>query len=96
MSELYENYLALIRRFLAGEFSIEEFQTLYFNQFKNETRGMSEPLYLLLNGVFLDLDAYTDDPYLLAKDSFRYIDEKTLMERVVVAVQQLEKLDEKC
>lgn len=95
MNGLYQDYLALIKRFLANELSIEEFQTIYFDNFKNETRAMSEPLYLLLNGVFLDLDAYTDDAYLLAKDSFRYIDKKTLLERLAGAVEQLERLEDK-
>ena len=74
MNASYEIYVLLLKRFLTHEISVNEFQTAFFAQFQTENADLDEALFMLLDELFGDVDSYTDDPELLAKDPEFYLD----------------------
>lgn len=64
MSNALINYEILLKQFLDGAISIEEFQAAYCERFKNEGR-LDEPLFKLLDELFGDVDSFTTDQKLL-------------------------------
>ena len=89
MRDAYTDYKALLDRFMEKAIPVEEFQTIYLELFKNETRQLSEPLFALLDGLFGDIDSFSADPYLLAEQPDYYIDEAQLREKVKVVANRL-------
>lgn len=89
MGAVCADYKALLDQFLNRAMPVERFQRAYFERFKNETRYMSEALFQVLDEAFADLDAYTDDPELLAAKPDRYLDEARLRERMQAASTRL-------
>ena len=78
METPFETYSSLIQRFLNNAISSKQFQTAYLIRFQDEARVLDEPLFLLLDELFGDIDACTDVPELLAEDPDFYLDEKSL------------------
>jgi hypothetical protein len=91
MNTLCDDYLGLIDRFMSSDMLIGEFQTLFFDKFKLEKREMSEELYLVLGTLFSDLDTFTDDEYLLKKFPQNYQDRTTLLKKICLAREKLQK-----
>nr|WP_229224643.1 colicin immunity domain-containing protein [Duganella violaceicalia] len=71
-------YCELLERFLAHKLSIQEFSVAFMERFQAETEQLDEPLFLLLDELFGDVDSTTDDPELLAKNPDFYLDKKGL------------------
>ena len=82
MKEEIRDYRDLLERFLARELAVEQFQAMYLAIFKNESRRLDEPEFLLLDELFGDVDSFTADPELLAEQPDFYIDEQTLRAKV--------------
>lgn len=61
------DYVSLTSQFLDGSLSAVEFQGKFMRAFKDETRDMAEPLFLLLDKLFGDVDSFCADPNLLAE-----------------------------
>ena len=81
-------YVAMIEAFLSGRMTAGEFERVYLRAFKDDPTDWPEPIFQLLNEVFLDLDAYCPDPVL--RDAFA-IDEaelRTRVERSLVALRR--------
>ncbi len=64
MSGAAQRYAELIRPFLAGTISADEFQTRYFRAFKNETAALPEDEFRILDRLFGEVDNYVDNPAL--------------------------------
>ena len=92
MNDIYADYRFLLDRFLKDNMSVEEFQTAYFDRFKNETRNLDEALFKLLDGLFGDIDAFSTDPQLLAAQPDFYLNEQQLRERVQQVAKRLSDL----
>jgi hypothetical protein len=83
------DYTQLLDQFLNHNISVEQFQTVYLNRFKNETRWLGGELFELLEELFGDIDAFSTDPQLLAAKPDFYLNEQQLRERVQQAAKRL-------
>lgn len=72
-------YRNMIERFLNGRLSVADFEAAYLRTFKDDGTRWPEPIYRILNEVFLDVDAY--NPYPDGRDEWD-IDEAELRSRV--------------
>lgn len=66
--ECLEQYILLITQFIAGDITASQFEVLYLEMFKNESRELPEDIYNILNGLFSDVDAYCGDSELRDDD----------------------------
>jgi hypothetical protein len=82
-------YRQLIERLLSGAISESAFEAQYLETFKNEPAGLPEPLFLVLDGLFADVDAFCADPALRGEGD---LDEDQLRERARQALDALAKL----
>lgn len=93
MKHLRDDYLELLKAFLAGSMTAKMFQRAYLDKFKIENRPMEEGLFDVLDELFGDIDAFCLDPALLAELTETkpgwYLDEKALRERVEEAVSRI-------
>lgn len=89
MNANHEKYDFLLRQFLEHQISPQEFQTAFFDYFQNESIGMAEPLFLLLDELFGALDCYTEDIELLAERPGFYLDLKGLKREAADISQRL-------
>jgi hypothetical protein len=89
MNANHEKYDFLLRQFLDHQISPQEFQTAFFDYFRNEPMGMDEPLFLLLDELFGALDCYTEDMALLAERPGFYLDLKGLKREAADISQRL-------
>ncbi len=78
MNKPFEMYSDLLERFLAHKLSLQEFSVAFMERFQAETGQLDEPLFLLLDELFGDVDSTTDDPELLAEDPDFYLDKEGL------------------
>jgi hypothetical protein len=92
MSDALEVYEELTRRFVIGELSTQEFQSLYMSRFLNEAAELSEQQFLLLDAFFGDVECFTDDPELLLEDPGFYLDEKHLHLKAAEMLLQMQKM----
>lgn len=84
-----KEYRDLVESFLSGNTSADDFQTQYFRAFKSETQMMPKPLFMILENVFLDADAYS--PLWRPQDENSYrITEVTLRHRLSEAMIKLD------
>ena len=89
MSQTAAEYRNLSERFLREELSAEQFQAMFLEGFKHETRQLDEPLFFLLDELFGDVDCYTSNPELLAEEKDFYVDEHALRDKVRQALGQM-------
>lgn len=82
MTKNLEGYLILIEDFIRGGLSVSAFQEAFFRTFKNEDVIFDEAAFQLLDELFGDLDAFTDNAELLRLNSVYYVDEATLRANV--------------
>ena len=93
----YDEYLELLRAYLIGSMMSVDFQHAYLEKFKSENRTMDQKLFEELDALFADIDAFCQDPVLLAElkqiqpDDW-YLDEQALHQRVANTVERIEKL----
>lgn len=66
-------YVSLIDRFTRGEISAVKFQEIFLDKFKNEDSVDGDD-FLILDELFADLDAYTEDSDLLRSNPQFYLD----------------------
>jgi hypothetical protein len=84
-----KDYKDLIQTFLDGNLPIGEFETRYLAAFKNEPGEMDKQLFLILEDLFEDLDAYS--PIWTQEDESPIrITEQRLRQEAVKALAQLE------
>lgn len=72
-------YVVMVDRFLTGRMPVAEFETAYMRTFLNDATHWPEPIYLILNEIFLDVEAFYPDP--IFRNEF-VIDESELRSRV--------------
>jgi hypothetical protein len=80
------DYTTLIAAFVHGDISASEFEQRYLRMFKNETRVIPGELYIVLNELFTDVDAFCGNPMLRGRDD---LDEAQLRERAKIAYETL-------
>lgn len=83
-------YMNLICDYVAGKISAKCFEGAYLKAFIEEKREVTDEEYCLLNGLFMDVEAFCDDPTLITHKED--IDEKELKRRCVIALRKLRKL----
>jgi len=86
------SYSQLIDDYLNDKVSTKHFEKTYLKTFIEETGKMTEKEYALLNGLFMDIEAFCDNPDLFDQYS---IDESKLKNRCKVALEKLRRLKEK-
>jgi Bacterial self-protective colicin-like immunity len=64
VSRMLENYRDLIRRFVIGDISADEFETDYLARFKDDTNQVTGEEFDILDELFADVDDYVSDPTL--------------------------------
>jgi hypothetical protein len=64
VSRMLENYRDLMRRFVIGEISADEFETDYLTRFKDDQNQVTGTEFDILDGLFADVDEYISDPTL--------------------------------
>jgi predicted NACHT family NTPase len=85
------DYVGLIKQFLNKEISVYEFEKTYLAKFKAEKTPMSDDTFLLLDWLFAEIDAFTDDPTAFLEDQHDYIDENQLRQSAEKTLRELEK-----
>lgn len=91
MGESLDKYKILFKKFLGNIISVDEFKTNYLDLFKQE-EFLNEPLFEILDGVFGDVDSFTDDAQLLAENPDFYLDEVRLRQKIQQAANRLSNL----
>ena len=76
----------LISLFIIGKISAVEFEHKYLQLFKNDQTNHSKQLFLVLDKLFGDVDAFCPDPML--RDEFD-LDEQALQHACVEALEML-------
>jgi hypothetical protein len=73
-----KEYYSLIKSYVDGEISTDEFGMKFQKVFLAEQDFMGEPVFLLLNRLFFDWDAYypectpeQETPYMISEQTFR-------------------------
>jgi len=79
-------YVDLIRLFLARVLSASEFEQQYLALFKGDSEPKAEPLFLILDRLFADVDAFCEQPWLRDEDD---IGEEELRARCEAALDRL-------
>ena len=80
-------YIELIRSFLSGKITANDFQLKYLNLFKKDNTHFEENEFMILDQLFAWVDAYCEDSELRDKND---CDEETLL---IEAKKSLEKLN---
>lgn len=62
---MLDGYKEMIRRFVLGEATADEFETAYLRKFKHDSSQVPGPEFEILDGLFADVDDYVADPELL-------------------------------
>ena len=86
MAESIEKYVLLITEFVIGVISASQFEQSYLDMFKRENNELPGRIYDVLNSLFLDVDAYCDDPSL--RDEYD-LDDNQLLECAKAALGKL-------
>jgi hypothetical protein len=86
-------YVSLLKSFLDGEVSAEEFQAKYIDMFKTEIREFDPSLFVILDALFGDVDSLVLNPALMAELESQnpgfYLSETSLRQKVSVAYEKL-------
>ena len=90
MIKNFEEYEVLLNQFLEKKISTEIFQIEFINLFKSESRHLDDHLYNILEEIFGDCDALSDDPELLLENPSFYINEVVFRERMFSAKRNLQ------
>jgi hypothetical protein len=64
VSRMLENYRDLIRRFVIGDISADEFERDYLARFKDDPNQVIGEQFDILDELFADVDDYVSDPTL--------------------------------
>lgn len=64
--KMLAGYEPLIRRFVRGEMSADEFEANFLSFFKNDKNQVVSEEFEVLDGLFADVDEYVGDPRLRA------------------------------
>jgi hypothetical protein len=64
VSRMLETYRDLIRRFVIGDISADEFETDYLARFKDDPNQVIGEEFDILDELFADVDDYVSDPTL--------------------------------
>jgi hypothetical protein len=64
VSRMLINYRDLVRRFVIGEISADEFETDYLARFKDDPNQVIGEEFDILDELFADVDDYVSDPTL--------------------------------
>jgi len=83
-------YAILLRLFIAGAMSADEFEVVFLRLYKSDATDWSPELFEVLDGLFADVDDYCADPSL--RESVGGTDEEALRVRCEVAVDKLREL----
>ena len=81
-------YIELMEAFLSERVGPIEFESAYLDLFKSDQRMWPEPVYEVLNNVFLDVDAFCADPAIRGPDD---LDEEQLRSSVAAALAALDR-----
>jgi Bacterial self-protective colicin-like immunity len=84
-------YITLIESFITERILPVEFESKYLKLFKEEKLIPPAPIYVVLNSLFTDVDAFCSDPALRNQFS---IDENELRERARQAYTELKRLEQ--
>ena len=63
---MLENYRDVIRRFVIGDSSADEFEADYLARFKDDPNQVTGEAFDILDELFADVDDYASDPTLRA------------------------------
>jgi hypothetical protein len=88
--QMAKQYRGLILDFVERRVSVKDFETTYFKWMKAEPAGATDrPLFLILENLFEDLDAYS--PMWTEQDENAYrITEATLRKEAETALRELD------
>jgi len=89
MDPVIQSYTRLITEFVDGKLDAAAFSGRYLDTFKRETVTLPEQVFDVLDGLFGDADAFTDDRDLLAGNPEFHVDAATLKRRAVEAIDAL-------
>lgn len=82
-------YIDLITSFVEGRMEAGAFESEYLRAFKSDPTDWPEDAYEVLDGLFADLDAFSDDPSLRGADG---LDEGQLRMKATAALERLKRL----
>lgn len=89
MTPALSDYMDLIRRYVNGIISSEEFERVYLQMYKDDPNIRPSAEYNALKVLFFDIDAFCADPELRSADD---LDEASLRIRARSALSKLEKI----
>ena len=92
MKNVVKDYVNLLEEFIAGGTTANAFRDKYIELFKGECRELDDLVYEVLEGIFGDCDAFSDDCSLILQNPEFYIDELTLKKKVIFCRDKLLRL----
>ncbi len=92
VAKVVAKYGAMFQKYLSGQLSPAEFQSLYLKTFKDEKEFLDKELYDLLEEAFGAVECYTEDNFLLQGNSQIYVSEKQLKEKIAGYAKKLSRL----
>jgi Bacterial self-protective colicin-like immunity len=87
-------YINIIEKYLDKKSTVEIFQKTYFNKFLKETNTLLPSIFEILDGIFGDLDCFTDNPVLKKSKPSFYLTESELRVNVEQSLIRLKAIDE--
>ena len=82
-------YLKLMDDFLTDRLPVASFEREYLDTFSSDDTRWPEPIYRVLNEVFLDVDAYCPDPALRNELDIDEAELRARVERSFAALRRL-------
>lgn len=81
-----EKYILLINNFVLGEITASQFEVSFLKMFKNEKSQLPKKNYQVLNDLFLDVEAYCNDPTLRDEED---LSEEELLNSAKLALKEI-------
>ncbi|HVY87272.1 MAG TPA: colicin immunity domain-containing protein [Hyphomonadaceae bacterium] len=91
MTNPSDRYKKLLDSYIDGRLSTEEFCRQYDEAFLADDTMFEPALYDILNDLFVDTDALTSNPALIAERPTFYVNEKEFRERAELAAARLDR-----
>lgn len=90
MTNLKEEYIDIIKQYLDGFLSIDEYVRLYQEKHLSETREYDPEVFELLDWLFVELEGYTENQQLLNDDPDFYKNKIQVYDSSKKALQKLQ------
>lgn len=91
-TEIHYDYEGLIEQFISKEIDVYEFERVYLEKFLEEKVPIGGEKFDLLDWLFAEIDAFTDDEEAVRNQPKEYINEEQLRKSATEVLEKLKNL----